>query len=70
MAEPSAADRKAHAAITKRLAKIGVALPGTLLERRIACGKQTCRCQTNSPQLHSPYHQWTARSMLRPSLDA
>lgn len=61
MTEPTAADRNAHAAIAARLAKVGFALPGTLLERRMACGKPTCRCKADPPQLHGPYHQWTRK---------
>lgn len=61
MSQPSAADRHAHAAIARRLAEAGFALPGTLLERRTSCGKPTCRCQADPPQLHGPYHQWTRK---------
>ena len=61
MSQPSAADRHAHAAIVKRLAETGFALPGTLLQRRTSCGKPTCRCQADPPQLHGPYNQWTRK---------
>ncbi|MGH8897233.1 MAG: DUF6788 family protein [Egibacteraceae bacterium] len=61
MAEPSAADRHARAAIAHRLAEAGFALPGTLLTRRMACGKPTCRCKADPPRLHGPYHQWTRK---------
>lgn len=61
MPEPRAADRRAHAAIVQRLAETGFALPGTLLTRRMSCGKSTCRCQADPPQLHGPYHQWTRK---------
>jgi uncharacterized protein DUF6788 len=36
-------------------------LPGTLLTRRMACGKPTCRCKADPPQLHGPYHQRTRK---------
>lgn len=61
MAEPSAADRRAQAAIAGRLAQAGFALPGTLIEREMRCGKATCRCAQDPPQLHGPYHQWTRK---------
>lgn len=61
MAKPSTVDRRAHAAIVSRLAEVGFALPGTLLERRMSCGKPTCRCQADPPTLHGPYHQWTRK---------
>ncbi len=61
MAQPSAGDRRAQAVIAQRLAEAGFALPGTLLERRMACGKPTCRCKADPAQLHGPYHQWTRK---------
>ena len=54
-------DHEGHAALTARLAEIGFVLPGTLLERRMSCGKAGCRCQADPPQLHGPYHQWTRK---------
>lgn len=61
MAKPTAADHRAHTAIATRLAQVGFALPGTLLERRMRCGKRTCRCHGDPPQLHGPYQQWTRK---------
>lgn len=55
----TASDRRALAAIIQGLAELGFALPGTLIERRMSCGKPSCRCQADPPQLHGPYHQWT-----------
>jgi len=37
----------------------GYALPGTLAERYMRCGKPTCRCQGDPPTLHGPYLHWT-----------
>jgi len=38
------------------------ALPGTLVERRIRCGKPGCRCAADDPAgLHGPYYQWTRK---------
>jgi hypothetical protein len=61
MAEPSAAERRAQTAIARRLAAAGFVLPGTLIERTMACGKPTCRCKQDPPRLHGPYHQWTRK---------
>lgn len=61
MAGPNPADRRAQAAIARRLAEAGFALPGTLIERTMACGKATCRCKGDPPRLHGPYHQWTRK---------
>lgn len=59
MARPSAAQRRAQAAIAAELAAIGFALPGSLVERMTACGKAGCRCQGDPPVLHGPYLSWT-----------
>ena len=45
--------------ITSGLAAIDWALPGSIVERRMRCGKRRCRCKNEPPQLHGPYIQWT-----------
>ena len=52
-------DRAAR--IAAELASLGLALPGTLIERRIRCGKPGCRCHADPPLLHGPYWQWTRK---------
>lgn len=59
--EPSAKEQSAQAEIAARLARAGFALPGTLLERTMRCGKPTCACKADPPRLHGPYHQWTRK---------
>ena len=61
MAEPTTAERRAQAAIARRLGEAGFALPGSLLERSMTCGKATCRCHGDPPRLHGPYFQWTRK---------
>jgi hypothetical protein len=61
MARPDAADRAALAKIAAALGSADFALPGTLLERHICCGKQGCRCTGDPPALHGPYYQWTRK---------
>lgn len=61
MVEPNASERNTQAAIARRLAEVGFALPGTLIERTMRCGKATCRCKGDPPRLHGPYHQWTRK---------
>lgn len=51
----------ARAAIARRLAEAGFALPGTLLERRAVCGKPNCRCTADPARPHGPFHQWTRK---------
>jgi hypothetical protein len=73
MAEPNAAENRAQAAIARRLAEAGFALPGSLLERTMVCGKPGCCCVGDPPRLHGPYHQWTREidgKTVRRHLDA
>jgi uncharacterized protein DUF6788 len=60
--EPSAQQRAALDRITAELAAAaGPALPGTLVVRAYACGKDRCRCHADPPQLHGPYAEWTRK---------
>ena len=61
---PTARQRRSRqrliTAITKLLADDDAyALPGSITERMTRCGKTTCRCKADPPQLHGPYLQWT-----------
>ena len=53
---PWAATRRALAAA---LGEIDGALPGSVVVRRMRCGKATCACQTDPNARHGPYIQWT-----------
>jgi hypothetical protein len=33
--------------------------PGSVVRRFMRCGKPSCRCHADPPQLHGPYWQWT-----------
>ncbi len=61
MPEPSAEDRYALAAIARRLAQAGFAMPGSLTDRTMRCGKPACSCARDAARLHGPYHQWTRK---------
>ena len=61
VAQPSAADHSDRAGIAARLAEAGFALPGSLIERTMRCGKANCACKADPPRLHGPYHQWTRK---------
>ncbi len=61
MSRPTARDRAAQAQLAADLGSVAFALPGTVLERRIRCGKKGCRCGADPPQLHGPYYQWTRK---------
>ena len=57
--------RAQHAGATRiagELARLGFALPGTLTERPMRCGRPNCRCHASPPVLHGPYHQWTRKT--------
>jgi hypothetical protein len=56
---PSPQDRAAG--IAAELAGLGLALPGTLIQRRVRRGRASCRCHADPPELHGPYWQWTRK---------
>ena len=43
------------------VARRGLALPGTLLERRTTCGRPGCKCGGEPPVPHGPYWSWTRK---------
>jgi hypothetical protein len=57
--QPPARHRRTQQRIAQALGEVGFALPGTITQRMMRCGKQTCRCKADPPQLHGPYIQWT-----------
>jgi hypothetical protein len=61
MSKPTAAQRRRQATLARALAETGFALPGTLTQRYMRCGKQNCRCKHDPPTLHGPYWQWTRK---------
>jgi hypothetical protein len=58
---PTRRQQARAARITAELASLGLALPGTLIERHVRCGKPGCRCHADPPVLHGPYWQWTRK---------
>ncbi len=58
---PDRGPRARAARIATELSAIGLALPGTLIERRVRCGKPRCACHADPPVLHGPYWQWTRK---------
>ena len=59
---PTTVQQARAAGIAAELAATGFALPGTLIERHVRCGKPGCRCHTDPPVLHGPYWQWTRKA--------
>jgi len=58
---PTRRQQDRAAAIAAELAGLGLALPGSLIQRRVRCGRATCRCHADPPALHGPYWQWTRK---------
>jgi hypothetical protein len=59
---PPTTDQQDRAAgIAAELASLGLALPGTLTQRHVRCGRANCRCHADPPVLHGPYWQWTRK---------
>src|SRR5680860_1348155 len=56
--QPFAATRKA---LAEALAEIDGLLPGSVVVRRMRCGKRSCACKADPPRLHGPYTQWTRK---------
>jgi Family of unknown function (DUF6788) len=42
-----------------QLAELSVFCKGTVLERRMTCGKPACACGTEPARRHGPYFEWT-----------
>ncbi len=53
--------RRAQQRISRALADIDYALPGSVVTRMMRCGTRGCRCKGDPPQLHGPYLQWTRK---------
>lgn len=63
-AMPTARHRRARQRLAAAIAALldgdeAFVLPGSVTERMTRCGKPTCRCRADPPQLHGPYLQWT-----------
>jgi len=58
---PTRRQQAQAARIAAELASLGPALPGTLIERHVRCGRANCRCHADPPVLHGPYWQWTRK---------
>jgi hypothetical protein len=50
---------KTRRGLADELGKIDGVLPGSVVVRRMRCGKPGCACKGDPPALHGPYIQWT-----------
>lgn len=48
-----------RAALAAALTDIDGLLPGSVVIRRMRCGKNRCACKADPPALHGPYIQWS-----------
>jgi hypothetical protein len=58
---PTRRQQDRAAAVAAEIAGLGLALPGTLIQRHVRCGRARCRCHDDPPELHGPYWQWTRK---------
>jgi hypothetical protein len=62
--------------LTAQLAQLGYIWHGSLLRRRLTCGKVGCACKRDPDARHGPYAYWTTKvagrtvSRLLPPLEA
>ena len=54
-----------HQQIQAELARIGIALPGSLTSRTTRCQRPGCHCHATPPVLHGPYPTWTRKAGSR-----
>ena len=47
--------------LAAQLSDVGYIAAGSLAQRHNRCGKPSCRCHGDPPELHGPYWQWTAK---------
>ena len=51
--------RRRYRRLAQRLAQVDFIAKGSVTQRHLPCGKSTCRCHADPPQLHGPYWQWS-----------
>ena len=51
--------RKRIAKLVAVVATLDYVCSGTLLRRRLTCGKKRCCCKATLPKLHGPYYYWS-----------
>lgn len=56
---PTKAWSATRAGLAKAIGSIDGVLPGSVVVRRIPCGKPDCACHSDPEARHGPYIQWT-----------
>ena len=47
--------------LKERITRLGLAIPGTIRETYLLCGKASCACAVNSAARHGPYYLWNRK---------
>ena len=47
--------------IKMRVLEIGIAIPGTIRETYLICGKDNCKCAGSDRDRHGPYYFWNRK---------
>ncbi len=58
---------KQYAELKAQMRDLGYVLQGSVGERRMECGKPTCRCHADPSARHGPYYQWSWKTGGRTS---
>ncbi|MCP3913770.1 MAG: hypothetical protein GY713_22855 [Actinomycetia bacterium] len=53
-------DRR-HRELTAQIAETGIVAAGSVTQRFTRCTSAGCRCNSEPPEPHGPYWQWTAK---------
>ncbi|HEY5990072.1 MAG TPA: DUF6788 family protein [Streptosporangiaceae bacterium] len=61
MPKPADAERRQRQ-IAAEIAKLGLCLPGSLVDRMTRCGSPRCRCHSDPSRLHGPYPSWIRKA--------
>jgi len=61
MPKPANSQRRQRQ-IAAEIARLGLCLPGSLVERMTRCGSPRCRCRSDLSQMHGPYLSWIRKA--------
>jgi len=50
-----------YAELAQQVGEIGFIKSGSIVKRKMTCGKASCGCHDDPPRLHGPYYQWSAK---------
>jgi hypothetical protein len=64
MPEPADTEHRQRQ-VTAEIARLGLCLPGSLVERMTRCGSPGCRCHSDPGQQHGPYPSWIRKAGAR-----